>query len=1156
MSTITTLVVPVEVSALAVNTQTRDTDGTYVFQRWQTNFRMLEEENLAPEPAPFDTELWPNPEVEQRGVYLQWQLPEALARGAHDETDGVGGFPFVPNRWLVIRYRPTGRQVRAWVVQSDHLGTAEDGEGTVEGTVSFADPHAGRLRATLIGLRHDLTAAQPWREPSNPGDPFLTAVGPGIPTFSAFQPYNENVFSIHDTLDDVEGADRLSYHVIGWYSDPTADILAPGGETLTDLLDRLEWSAPTATGTIDRSIYTGSALHIDWVPDGGVPPSKCPGPDDVAVSIGNSASEAMSGFQEQNAGASALDADEALMFRAFALGTLDALDRSDGLGEELTDQAAHQGGFGPAGGGFTWRVVEHGEPASRVALTADQRAAEQAVVADLNKAQAEHDAAERELAAAQERLYALWALSLEPKQPAAFAAAIEAELDPANSAGAAGKVRELSDQLRDLRADIPWGTTPEELARRAAEHAAENGMARSRTLSRVPVDPYQQSADPVVLLQGANLNAPLTRGTRLPCRTPDRLVSAIGSSNSASVTTDVAQVNTAGLPAGLPFPALLTEFFLLARARAAAGAGPIGTVTGALPEYGTGLWEQPWLPLFLLWEAEFTPLAYRQGDTERWHFDGTRYRWKREEDAEIPEAITVQGRQMLAPTAGHEAEGRLASYAAHRGDLPEEIIRSLREQARTEDFLSQRLDGLGAALNQRDPSVAPTPDGVLGELVGDATGLPPVPGKPPLFPWQEPEDSRFHELRAGQLAFTGLSVVDRFGRAVNLISDPLHFEPVLPVTMVPDHPIEELAEARFVELGPRLLQPARLRFDFLDAARDEEVEATPGANPVCAWLLHNRLDRSLVCFDPAGDALGELRTVMSPEGPIVHWAALPGSTVTTLAELAVVSPHTARLLTAIRQRGPAVLDAVRATLDEALAAIDPDGPEDPGLGFLLGRPLALVRARLDLELYGAARTSLGWSQVLAEEPTPPELPGYEWTIRLGEAKQTDDGLVGYVLDDDYDHFETVVEPEGESDGYLRWVDTGDRLKLAFGGDSSAIATLLVDPRVAVHAVTDILPVGSLYVPQQFTAQALARMAVSFRAGPMLASVVEGAAIMPHPATAIGSWSWAESAGDEWQSLPITAPDPTGMPVGKAELRSGFWVLDDAVEATRANGDGA
>ncbi|MFE4971388.1 hypothetical protein ACFRAR_04635 [Kitasatospora sp. NPDC056651] len=1151
-----TLVVPVEVAALAVNDQTRITDGSFIWQRWQADFATLAWDNLPPEPVPFTFEDWSD-DPGRCGVYLQWQLPEALTRGRHDEVEGIGDFPLVPNRWLVVRYRADTRQTRAWVVQSDYLGTRADGQHVVPGTVSYLDPDGngsgdnddGELKATFLGRRYELSAEQPWREPADARAPFLTAIGSGLLTFTAFQPYNENVFSLHDPLDDVAGDARLSYHVSGWYSDPTTDILA-SDEPLARLLERLEWLAPAATGATGRTLYTGSALGVLWQPGGGVPASDCPGPDNIAVCVANSSAEALAALPGQSDGEGALSADEARLFGAFALGTLDALDRSDGAGDDLTARAAHATGFGPASAGFTWRVVDGDTPEARAALTAAQRAErrerEERVVADLNQAQAEHDALARDLAAAQERLYLLWALSLEARPHPDFAAAIDNELNPAVPHGAAGRVTELTRSLEEKRAQIPWGTTPAELEASAAAHAAREGMRSAGILKRVPAEPFEDSTDPVVLLQGANLNAPLTRGSALPCRPADRLVTAIGAVNAGSVVTDVARIATGGLPAVVP--AALTEFFILARTPDLGTVKP-EQVTGALPAYGTEAWRQPWQPLYLMWKASYTPLAYEENGQARWRFDGTRYRWTGQ--GEIPEPVEVMGRQILTPSAGHALAGQIDNYTAYRADLPQELTRRLREDARKQDFLSQTLDGFGATLRQRETRAGRRPPQAVELLTGPIDSPAPVPGTPPKYGGQPWKDSVFHELRAGQLAFTRLSVVDRFGRAVNLVQDELHFEPVRPGSMTPDHPIDELAPDRLVELGPRLLQPARLRLDFLAGDRDEDVAVTPGANPVCAWLLHNRLDRTLACFDPEGVALGELREVLSPDGRrVVDWVALPGSSVTELARLEAVSPHAYRFLAAIRQRGPAVLAAVRATLDDSLSMIDPDGPEDTGLGFLLGRPLALVRTRLDLELCGPARRTVGWTEVI--DPPEPHLPGYQWFVRLGEPAHTDDGLVGCVLDDDYDHFETVIAPRGDHGGYLRRIPTDSEppVRLSFGGQP-ALATLLVDPRVPVHATTDILPTGTVHVPQEFTARALARMTVGFRAGPLLAAEAAGTAVMPAPATVTGTWAWAEPHGTGWRTLPITVPDPAALPLGRPEIRSGFLLLGDAATAATA-----
>ncbi|MFF3863310.1 hypothetical protein [Streptomyces sp. NPDC002209] len=1135
-----TLVVPVEVSALAVNAQTRDTDGTYVIQRWQANFRSLTEENAPPEPLPFQgTEIWRD-KPDKLGVYLQWQLPEALCQGRQDSENGeIGDFPIVPNRWLVVRRSTRG--IASWIVESDYLDPQN-------GTVSYLDPHAAVPTATKAGRRHDLTAQKPWREPEHPREPFLTALGPGLLTFSVYQPYNLNVFSLHDTLADIEGEDRLSYYVAGWYAQAASDILTTD-QDYTCLLDRLQWSLAPGMGSPGRSLYTGSALGVAWAPDGGIPESDCPGPDNIAVAIGNSAAEAAAVLQEQAGGPGSLNTDDARLYRAFLLGVLDELDRPDG--DLFPDRTAHHGGFGPVPGGYTWRVVDRGDVSALPTPAAGERIRqlrlEQDITAELNTAQAALDTLERDLASAQEHLYNVWALAQEPLQPDFFSSRTADELNPASTGGAAGTVAALAAQLREVRARIPWAKDPDTLAERARAYAAERGMRAARVLQRVPLAPYEQHADPVVMLQGANLNAPMTRGSKLPCRTEERLVTAVGPITALSVAADVSKVNTAGLPEVMP--ALVTEFCILDQARKANT--DLADATGTLPALGCDPWRQPWQPLYLMWEAQYTAIPYQDNDgTGHWAFDGNRYRWLGTGDPTY--AVTASGRQTLAPTSGHDQEGKLAGYAAGRGDLPDELITQLRQQARGLDQLSQRLDGLSAEVGQREARTTVRPTGPMGDLIGNADRLAPDPGPQPVFEHDDWEPTDFQELRSGQLAFAALSVVDRFGRAVNLIDNERHFRPFRPPTMVPDHTVGEMDQDRYIELSPRLLQPARLRFDFLDAARDEAVDLTPGTNPVCAWLLHNRLDESIVCYAPDGHALGDLRTVLTPAGEIVDWTALPGSDIHELDQLADVSLHAHHLLAAIQQRGPAVLNAVRATLDEALATIDPDGPDDASLAFLLGRPLALVRARLDLELCGPPRTDVTWPEIL--DPPQPTMPQYQWTVRLGEAVQSDDGLVGYILDNDYDHFETVTG-QGDATGYLRPIDKGQRLKLAFTGTSSALVTLLLDPRAAVHATTDILPVGSVHVPQQFTAHALATMAVSFRTGPLLAATThDGNAVLPHPATATGTWSWTERTANGWASRPITVPDPTSLPAGQnPHIRSGFVVLDDAATATGQKG---
>ncbi|MFI7502484.1 hypothetical protein ACIBVL_29185 [Streptomyces sp. NPDC049687] len=1156
MSVDNTLIVPVEVAALAVNRQTRDTGTPHVFHRWITNFKDVAE-GVPPEPAPFDgAEDWTGRE-DRLGVYLQWELPAALTRGRHDEQEGIGDFPLVPNRWLVVRHAESTRALRAWIVESDYLDP-------MDGSVSFQNPDfdpgtdSEEPAGTLIGKCHELTG--PWREPTGRRAPFLTAIGPGLLTFSVFQPYNKNVFSLHDTLlDTSEGElparERLSYFVVGWYADADSDILA-GADDLATLLERLQWTPPVGSGSgIRSSVYSGTVLHLDWDLTGPVPDSPCPRPADVTAIVSNSIAEAVAELGGQADGHSALSAEEAGLFRAFLLGGIDALEERDRPEADiLTDRRAHDCAFGPVSGGYRWFIGERGEETGHITSRA-ARTAEAETVADLNRRQAAHDATEAELDAAREHLYHLWWLTHLKKKHADFNARIDDELDPRNPDGAAGRVVALANRLADQRAELPWGKSEADLAARIDALYPAYGARAARRLIRVPAEEFEYSADPVLTLEGANLHAPLTRDTALPCRTPERLVTRASGISTADVAATAAQIDLTGQQPHC-LPALLSEFLILERALQT---GAIRDVTGTLPEYGTAKWTMPWQPLFLLWKAEYFPLPFRDDDTPHWEFiDGTRYQWKGTGEPGKP--LTVSGRQILAPSAGHIVDGTLQSYARVRDQLPADTLRQVRSQAREANYLSQVLDGFGAAIAQRQPLAGLQPTGSLADLIGSGDYPPPDPGPLKASDWDPDPVSTFQELRAGQLAFLELAVVDRFGRSVNLITNPAHFHPEMPDTMRPAHPVSGYDSHRLIELGPRLLQPARLRFDFLTATTDEETDLTPGSNPVCAWLLPNRLDESLVVHAPDGAALGELRVTLNTAGRReVSWSALPGSEVTRFEQLEALAPHPYRLLDAVKSRGPGTFDAFRATLDQALQTIDPDGPADPGLGFLIGRPLALVRTRLAMNLSGPLRTDVSWQNLF--QPSPSQLPTYPWTIRLGEAQQSDDGLVGYVLDDDYEHFETVVEPSPDGGEYLRPIGDVPDLELNFGDRSTAVATLLLDPRAAVHATTDILATKRVFVPQEFTDEAIARMSVNFRTGPLLAATTalrgaggesEETILTPSPAGVVGTWSWSENRGGDWAKLPILGQDQYDLPLAEPEIRSGFLTLDDAVPHSRTS----
>ncbi len=228
-------------------------------------------------------------------------------------------------------------------------------------------------------------------------------------------------------------------------------------------------------------------------------------------------------------------------------------------------------------------------------------------------------------------------------------------------------------------------------------------------------------------------------------------------------------------------------------------------------------------------------------------------------------------------------------------------------------------------------------------------------------------------------------------------------------------------------------------------------------------------------------------------------------------------------------------------VDETLWTIDPLGQrDDENLSVLVGRPLAVVRARLNLRLRGLAYAQQDWWNTFkagsyndkdSQEKAPAQLAGFDggikdrlWPVRLGSQALRNDGLIGYFAEDPaqqatYGAFYAVQVPgEVESDPYfkpigdasggdnylqLRFVDEGDTPNAA--AHQEQVLTMLVDPRAAVHAFTGILPVAQARIPSQFIKPALQNMAYLFRAGPFLTP--PDAVQMPQPAEQAGVWSW-------------------------------------------------
>ncbi|MEW2354906.1 hypothetical protein [Spirillospora sp. NPDC029432] len=1221
MSSPEAVVVPVRVTALMVNDAVRRQD----WRRWRPDFSSSHH-------SPERGHLSRSADRPDPGVLVHWELPAALRNGTL-QPDGTTAYVPVPDRWLVVRYsgrnRTDARSAAGWLVHSDCLSEAEAPDNSpyaIRTSSTDATPvpkRIGRVRP----LDGDLS------EPADVLPAPLTAVGPGLPTFATYQPYNMGVFSMHDPLTGLTGdALDLSYLVMGWYgtdaSDPFADITAAPPaefqERITERLKHLGWDCP-APKTPVRTVCAGAIVGVRWQQTG----LPAPGDDEVPVTEDDPKKRPVSyGVAESSVdgiSALALDHDPGAWrdpgrlrrLQALQYGLLHQLDTRDGIA--AVQQRTREARFEPVAGGFTWDFTPtpaargEGAPAFR-ALPEPERA----WLAETNEAQRAHDAATRRLARRQERLYELWYYAREldtiiedPPEPPVL------EQLEALKPKVAAHLAVLSDKVTAERAALAQApallkaATPEEL-----DNAIDTEVDRLTKLwkrtpvgrpTRTPRPVFHNAREPVVLIKGAKATRLLDDPAVVPCRSSRQTVAeAIEDGRNTPVAATAVRPPAwaalekkvpARIPADLP-EKLLTEFAMLDRCRS-----PRRAMSADRQEWfdwsgderwiravrrATALWKQPWSPLLLVWEAEYFAVPYyHYQDTEKsvrrrnWEFADACYQWHGEGDAAENKAVprSVSGSILLSAHAVHNIAERLRLVDTEApGQDPgfktavNDLARHLADGGAGTDLISQALDGFSEQLTGRDSGVHPRPEAEIADILdGHHTFAPrtlTAVGQDPESPEEEDWiNSPFYEpYRAGQFRFNRLFLVDRFGRGYEVVKTAdrpdLRPPPARAATVVPDskrplklggadalvHIDRQSDWARHLfQLRPRLPQPARLGFDFVSRLDDTQVTSNADEQ-IRAWIVPNQFDKALLCMAADGLLLGELRPVRDG---LVFEQYHPDAPA--LGDDSAEHPELARFLKGLNSRDDraASLQHLLDTIEEARRAIAPDHPSSshPTLR-MLGRPLALMRARLELEGDAEPIVPILPSKLAADPPTA-EYQEYTWPILLGSNSSFEDGLIGYFDRDDYTKIHAVALPRDTPEGYA---SRRDEAALALRLGESRLVTLLADPWAGVQAETHILPAAFLRPDADHVARALAHMDAVFHVGPVLgrlqAITVKGdggtatvtkAFSLPLPVVESGDWTWKRHDGSR---LPVTATDATARitPEFRAHLRTGLLHL--------------
>ncbi|WP_329101110.1 hypothetical protein OG792_20170 [Micromonospora sp. NBC_01699] len=1068
--------------------------------------------------------------VLQAGVHLHWALPDALTRGRQrpDQPAGTVAFPAVPNRWLVRRGATATLSGRAWVVESDYLHP--DGTGDTAGVAVPYPPAPAQGRHRPFRYLGRAVPFELWRaaDPTAAYVDTLTAVGFAMndgtgysdPTFAALYPNCHSVFGLHDP--EVTDTRGLRYDLIGWYDDPARDFL----RTVTGTVEEYAGWTPTDDVAVTRTVcYASCGFRASA-------PTTAAGP--TTITIGNTATEALSVALAQS-----LDGGR----RYQVEDQLEAILLAGRTEQRQVDvdakfrEARHEKGFTARRGGRLWTIVAGSTSTDPVPADASGAQARIAVplsvapriaglLAALNDAQQVRDEAAAELESLRTQLFADWyryQLCLYPPvdDPETYP-----DIDEVRSFLEDKSLARVTELVAALRPD---GDTPESRLRvaYAATSAALDALnatdelddAGTRyTLAPTQAARYWQPTEPVVHLVCADA----------------RLSDRHGQDGALACPT-VPEQTVLDVIAGAP-----KAFDVLLNILRDPDSFAFDDSDGS-----------PWHPFQLEWEVEMFPLraggnVHPEVDSYDTDFITANFTL----DDTGPDLIATgpaqtlagaaavySGSSLLTGHAGDRMRGVLAEYLnktvlpdfyAATGTPPTDDPSTIVDQllawypdkdgtdpvwvavrayalVTRMDCLAQSLGGFNDALLMHrtvrqlpigDPLGFPEDRSFAGS-VADAVGISNRSAPEPL--------DDFTPIRSGAMRLLRLRLVDTFGQTRDVDCD----------RVVPAESLTVPGNPDLVALPPRLSQPARVVFRWLAADHDGETNEHPDTGPVCGWLLPNHLDTSVMVYDNQGRALGYVDQLAS-------WQPAPGGTgAATVADIA--NPHLRATVADLVGQGADFVDQFMDVLDRALENIEPEGVDQHvDLAVLIGRPIALVRALVDLEVLGLPAVHQGWNAFRGDlGRATRDSDGFtrvQFPVRFGAHEQLDDGMIGYWVEGD----PTLRTPLAQSYPHpaIRTCADGP-LDVRQAVDAApGVVRMLLDPRGKVHVTSGIQPVKAIGIPPVHYAAAMSAIEMTFPCAPLLTD--QGAVNLPLPVEPGYRWAWLSRTGGTWSEVSMAA----------------------------------
>ena len=1152
-------------------------------------------------------------------------------------------FRNTPNRWLVIRrlhlntvVPPSAlsggllQEFQGWILESDrlrdfdNLGPTDDIEVDMAPFVQGSSDDLDGQAEIFIGVQLD---AAGWTE-SGTGVTRIpvSVLNSSNQLFADYAPHNGNVYSMLDRFEGTDKTRRItsataSYYVIGWHSNDTitndvfniqvSDPKDPSNPTRGTRFDGCSmafadgafassddltaWRNSSSSG---RTLCHAAMYSVNF--SSTVPPTHS-GAADAAATLSNSVTIGTTPLDTILAFVSGHVDDPNFAGNRPSLVDLQKLQPLLMAQEEDVDsqlQAADMLSdlnFAPSKDtDSSWNMAGSGADGKPLTPTADQLASLRTLI----NLQQLYDQGSRDLRQLRWNLWSQWWQY--------FSASQDSTKDPAVKAAVAAMSAQITNLYNQLQT---WQLSISSMAS-AFGTAVEKG-ARDRFFSL---------KDPTMLISGLaspwpsdyqdNLRVRLTRDIVPYSTSPTNAFK--GWAGYPAFVSD----SKVGLANLLPTPdlqsaakSLLLEFFMLHPPDDSSDKYQAPT-TGFLPLYHDSgqstasnatpgmrdSWNntQPWFPLFVEWECEYSHIPATDWAFERVQVPNAsaKYRYGIRDghtvSAEnISDKVTASGRILILPqpsfslanqvkalwqTLSPEDQSAMAAgfdpgTSSNSTDSPATKMNDLLLSIQTLPFMSSPMTGLTENLTtqlvgthlkplRRVPglSLQALPSAEWANAGWTSTVLPLMDTQTDTVPYawhvDFPPDApaSFSPLKPvthGQLRFTKLNVIDKFGQAISAIdprygsAQPLrlnvseYYRPQLTGdgttgawnTVLSD----SMPLPQYIQLPPNINQDSRLNACLL--TRDPPSLTIPSPpwrqaleweSPLWGWLVVNYVEGGIQVFLPNGNFYREVRLGgVGGDTTEPKWkpfdqptGQLPNNDPTMILPMA-------QLDSLLQKLGASdYLGGFIKMINAAMSSL-PYAPNDYAtyLSAIVGKPLALVNTGWSLEL--AAPPLVNQSLSCTNAPNPAVLD-YSFPLWLGDRDRVFDGLVGFFRS------ATPVpsipgsgpSPGAESDLdtlYTFYPNGGSTSDLAVSGPVVAVTpyhipttpatdptalrqqhdaqfnvvSAIMDPFTALHGYSGIHPIKPVQIPPWIVQEALKTIATFFTVGPLVvpASVV-------------------------------------------------------------------